>query len=57
MAESGSSALEAPYLDIGILGMLQKRVVWLTVLFVGQLRGAEAASPSGILKCCGQKRR
>ncbi|MET0406560.1 MAG: magnesium transporter [Cystobacter sp.] len=38
----GMEALEAPYLDIGIAGMLQKRVGWLTVLFVGQMFTATA---------------
>ena len=38
----GMEALEAPYLDIGITGMLQKRVGWLTVLFVGQMFTATA---------------
>jgi len=38
----GMEALEAPYLDIGIMGMLRKRVGWLTVLFVGQMFTATA---------------
>jgi magnesium transporter len=38
----GMEALEAPYLDIGILGMLRKRVGWLTVLFFGQMFTATA---------------
>jgi magnesium transporter len=38
----GMEALEAPYLDIGIAGMLSKRVGWLTVLFVGQMLTATA---------------
>jgi magnesium transporter len=38
----GMEALEAPYLDIGIGGMLRKRVGWLTVLFVGQMFTATA---------------
>ena len=38
----GMEALEAPYLDIGIAGMLRKRVGWLTVLFVGQMFTATA---------------
>ncbi|HYO67742.1 MAG TPA: magnesium transporter [Archangium sp.] len=38
----GMEALEAPYLDIGITGMLRKRVGWLTVLFVGQMFTATA---------------
>jgi magnesium transporter len=38
----GMEALEAPYLDIGITGMLSKRVGWLTVLFFGQMFTATA---------------
>jgi magnesium transporter len=38
----GMEALEAPYLDIGIGGMLRKRVGWLAVLFVGQMFTATA---------------
>jgi magnesium transporter len=38
----GMEALEAPYLDIGITGMLRKRVGWLTVLFFGQMFTATA---------------
>ncbi len=38
----GMEALEAPYLDIGIGGMLRKRIGWLTVLFVGQMFTATA---------------
>ncbi|MFY0530254.1 magnesium transporter [Archangium gephyra] len=38
----GMEALEAPYMDIGITGMLRKRVGWLTVLFVGQMFTATA---------------
>lgn len=38
----GMEALEAPYLDIGIAGMLRKRVGWLTVLFFGQMFTATA---------------
>ena len=33
----GTEALEAPYLEVGFLGMLQKRAGWLTVLFLAQL--------------------
>lgn len=33
----GTEALEAPYLDVGFWGMLQKRGGWLTVLFIAQL--------------------
>jgi magnesium transporter len=38
----GMEALEAPYLDSGIVEMLRKRVGWLTVLFVGQMFTATA---------------
>jgi magnesium transporter len=40
----GTQALEAPYLEVGILGMVRKRSVWLTVLFLGQLLTATAMS-------------
>jgi magnesium transporter len=32
----GTVALEAPYLQVGLLSMVRKRLPWLTVLFVGQ---------------------
>lgn len=32
----GSAALDAPYLETSILGLVRKRAVWLTVLFLGQ---------------------
>lgn len=32
----GTEALDAPYLEVGFLEMLKKRVVWLAVLFVGE---------------------
>ena len=32
----GTEALEAPYLDVGFLGMMRKRAGWLTILFVAQ---------------------
>jgi magnesium transporter len=38
----GMEALEAPYLDMGVTGMLRKRVGWLTVLFIGQMFTATA---------------
>jgi magnesium transporter len=38
----GMEALEAPYMEIGLGEMLRKRVVWLTVLFVGQMLTATA---------------
>jgi magnesium transporter len=40
----GMEALDAPYLDMGITGMLRKRVGWLTVLFIGQMFTATAMS-------------
>jgi magnesium transporter len=33
----GTEALDAPYLDVGLFGMVRKRVVWLAVLFLGSL--------------------
>jgi magnesium transporter len=33
----GTEALEAPYLEVGFVGMLQKRAGWLTILFLAQL--------------------
>ncbi|MFM8559136.1 MAG: magnesium transporter [bacterium] len=38
----GTQALEAPYLEVGFRSMLGKRVVWLMVLFVGELLTASA---------------
>jgi magnesium transporter len=38
----GSAALDAPYLDVGVLGLVRKRAGWLTVLFLGQLLTATA---------------
>ncbi len=32
----GTEALDAPYLEVGFLEMIRKRVVWLAVLFVGE---------------------
>ncbi len=32
----GTEALEAPYLEVGFLGMLRKRAGWLTILFLAQ---------------------
>jgi magnesium transporter len=40
----GSAALDAPYLETSILGLVQKRAVWLTVLFVGQFLTTSAMS-------------
>jgi magnesium transporter len=38
----GTQALDAPYLEVGVLEMVRKRAVWLTVLFIGQLLTATA---------------
>jgi magnesium transporter len=38
----GTQALDAPYLQVGMLEMVRKRGVWLTVLFIGQLLTATA---------------
>jgi magnesium transporter len=40
----GSAALDAPYLQVGVLQMVRKRGGWLTVLFFGQLLTATAMS-------------
>lgn len=38
----GTQALDAPYLEVGLLEMVRKRAIWLTILFVGQLLTATA---------------
>ena len=38
----GTEALDAPYLEVGILSMLKKRGMWLSVLFVGEMLTATA---------------
>jgi magnesium transporter len=38
----GTQALDAPYLEVGVLEMVRKRAVWLTVLYIGQLLTATA---------------
>ena len=38
----GTAALDAPYLEVSVLGLVRKRAVWLTVLFLGQLLTATA---------------
>jgi magnesium transporter len=38
----GTEALDAPYLEIGILGMIRKRAGWLAALFLGELMTASA---------------
>jgi magnesium transporter len=40
----GSQALDAPYLEVGVLEMVRKRGGWLTVLFAGQLLTAATMS-------------
>jgi len=40
----GTQALEAPYLQTGLAEMVQKRVTWLAVLFVGEMLTATAMS-------------
>jgi magnesium transporter len=38
----GVAALDAPYLDIGIAGMVKKRAGWLSALFLGEMLTATA---------------
>ena len=38
----GSEALDAPYLQVGLLQMIRKRAGWLSVLFLGELLTATA---------------
>lgn len=38
----GMEALDAPYMDIGFLRMLQKRAGWLCALFLGEMLTASA---------------
>jgi len=38
----GMEALDAPYLKIGMLSMIQKRAGWLAILFVGEMLTATA---------------
>jgi magnesium transporter len=38
----GTQALDAPYLEVGLMGMVRKRLPWLAVLFLGQLLTATA---------------
>jgi len=40
----GSVALDAPYLEVGLLGMLKKRLGWLLVLFFAQMLTVVAMS-------------
>jgi magnesium transporter len=39
---AGVQALEAPYLDVGLLTMIRKRALWLSLLFVGEMLTATA---------------
>jgi magnesium transporter len=38
----GTEALDAPYLDVGLLPMIRKRGAWLSVLFLGEMLTASA---------------
>jgi len=38
----GTEALDAPYLEVGFREMIQKRVIWLAVLFIGESLTAAA---------------
>ena len=38
----GMEALDEPYMQIGIVGMLRKRIGWLSILFIGSLATATA---------------
>ncbi len=38
----GMSELDAPYMDIGLVGMIKKRGGWLSILFVGEMLTATA---------------
>jgi magnesium transporter len=40
----GTEALDAPYLQVGMLEMIRKRAGWLSVLFLGELLTATAMS-------------
>jgi magnesium transporter len=40
----GMQALETPYMQTSVLGMLRKRAVWLVVLFLGEMLTANAMS-------------
>jgi magnesium transporter len=40
----GTEALEAPYLEVGVLEMIKKRAPWLVVLFLGETLTATAMS-------------
>ena len=38
----GTEALDAPYLEVGLFAMIQKRGMWLSVLFLGEMLTASA---------------
>jgi len=38
----GTEALDAPYLDVGLLEMIRKRGLWLSLLFLGEMLTASA---------------
>ena len=40
----GTEALDAPYLETGLVGMVRKRVSWLAILFVSEMLTATAMS-------------
>ena len=40
----GTQALEAPYLEVGVMEMVRKRVGWLAALFVGEMLTTSAMS-------------
>jgi magnesium transporter len=40
----GTQALDAPYLETGLVAMVRKRVSWLAILFVGEMLTATAMS-------------
>jgi magnesium transporter len=40
----GTQALEAPYLEVGVLEMVRKRVGWLAALFIGEMLTTNAMS-------------
>src|SRR5262249_29551064 len=40
----GTQALDAPYLEVGILGMVRKRVGWLAALFLSEMLTTNAMS-------------
>ena len=50
----GTQALDAPYLEVGLLEMVRKRGVWLTVIFVGPAAHHDGDEPvRGRARACG----